>query len=132
MMAPAPLRVGLAASRVPPPNILVIFGATGDLTARKLVPALFDLFCEDKLPAQFCIVGFARRETSDDVFRAQLRASVQQFARVKPDAAIEQWGQFARMICYHQAEFDSADGYTRLAQSLSDLDAARGTQGNRL
>ena len=132
MMAPAPLRVGLAASRVPPPNILVIFGATGDLTARKLVPALFDLFCEGKLPAQFCIVGFARREKSDDVFRAELRASVQQFARVKPDAATGQWEKFARMICYHQAEFDSADGYARLAQGLSDLDAVRGTQGNRL
>jgi len=84
------------------------------------------------LPAQFCIVGFARREKSDDAFRAELRASVQQFARVKPDAATEQWEKFARTICYHQAEFDSADGYTRLAQRLSDLDAARGTQGNRL
>jgi glucose-6-phosphate 1-dehydrogenase len=127
-----PLRVGLTAHTVPPPNILVIFGATGDLTQRKLVPALFDLFCEDKLPAQFCIVGFARREQSDEAFRATLRASVQQFARVKPDASTEQWEQFAQMICYHQAEFDSAVGYTRLAQRLNELDAARGTQGNRL
>ena len=127
-----PLRVGLSAPRVPPPNILVIFGATGDLTQRKLVPALFDLFCENKLPAQFCIVGFARREKSDDAFRADLRASVQQFARVKPDAATKRWEKFAQIIFYHQAEFDSADGYARLAQRLHELDAARGTQGNRL
>ncbi len=127
-----PLRVGLTAPRVPPPNILVIFGATGDLTRRKLVPALFDLFCENRLPAQFCVVGFARREQSDDAFRADLRASVQQFARAKPDSASDRWEKFAQMICYHQAEFDSADGYARLAQRLNELDAARGTQGNRL
>jgi glucose-6-phosphate 1-dehydrogenase len=127
-----PLRVGLTAHHIPPPNILVIFGATGDLTQRKLVPALFDLYCENKLPAQFCIVGFARREQSDDAFRAELRASVQQFARVKPDAATERWEKFAQMICYCQAEFDSADDYARLAQRLRELDTARGTQGNRL
>ena len=127
-----PLRVGLTAHHIPPPNILVIFGATGDLTQRKLVPALFDLFCENKLPAQFCIVGFARREQSDDAFRATLRASVQQFGRVKPDAATERWEKFAQAICYHQSEFDSADGYARLAQRLRELDAAHGTQGNRL
>ncbi|MEW5717464.1 MAG: glucose-6-phosphate dehydrogenase [Chloroflexota bacterium] len=127
-----PLRVGMTVPRVPPPNILVIFGATGDLTQRKLVPALFDLFCEDRLPAQFCVVGFARREQSDEAFRADLRASVQQFARAKPDAATERWEKFAATICYHQSDFDSADGYTRLAQRLNELDAARGTQGNRL
>ncbi|MCI0477313.1 MAG: glucose-6-phosphate dehydrogenase, partial [Anaerolineales bacterium] len=127
-----PLRVGLTAQRTPPPNVLVIFGATGDLTARKLIPALFDLFCESKLPAQFCIVGLARREKSDEAFRAELRASAQQFARAKPDDDSARWEKFAPIVCYHQAEFDSADGYARLAQRLSQLDATRGTQGNRL
>jgi glucose-6-phosphate 1-dehydrogenase len=127
-----PLRVGLAAPRVPPPNILVIFGATGDLTHRKLVPALFDLFCDNKLPPQFCVVGFARRAQSDEAFRADLRASVQQYARAKPDAAAARWEQFAQALWYHPSEFDTADGYARLAQRLSELDAAHGTLGNRL
>lgn len=127
-----PLRVGLAAQRTPPPNVLVIFGATGDLTARKLVPALFDLFCESKLPAPFCIVGLARRAKSDAAFRAELRASAQRFARAKPDDDSARWDHFAPIVCYHQADFDSADGYTRLGARLRELDATRGTQGNRL
>jgi glucose-6-phosphate 1-dehydrogenase len=132
MSTPLPLRVGLTAQRPPPPNALVIFGATGDLTARKLVPALFDLFCENKLPAQFCIVGLARRAKSDDEFRADLRASAQQFARAKPDDDRARWEKFAQIVCYHQAEFDSAEGYTRLGERLRELDATRGTEGNRL
>ncbi len=127
-----PLRVGLTAQRVPAPNMLVIFGATGDLTHRKLVPALFDLFCDNKLPAAFSVVGFARREKSDDVFRMELRESVQQFARNKPAAASDRWDIFARGLFYHRSDFHSPDGYTALAERLGELDAARGTQGNRL
>jgi glucose-6-phosphate 1-dehydrogenase len=96
------------------------------------VPALFDLFCENKLPAQFCIVGLARREKSDEAFRADLRASAQQFAHAKPDDALERWDQFARIVSYHQTDFESAEGYARLTQRLGELDAAYGTQGNRL
>ncbi len=127
-----PLRVGLTAQRAPAANTLVIFGATGDLTQRKLLPALFDLFCDHKLPAQFSVVGFARREKADAGFRGEMRASVQQFARHKPDAAAELWEKFAQGLFYHQAEFGDADGYARLAQRLAQLDGARGTQGNRL
>ena len=90
-----PLRVGMSAQRMPPPNTLVIFGATGDLTHRKLVPALFDLWCDGKLPTAFTVVGFARREKTDDVFRGEMRAGAQEFARNKPDAASERWDKFA-------------------------------------
>ncbi len=127
-----PLRIGLTAHRNPAPNTLVIFGATGDLTHRKLVPALFDLFCDGKLPPQIAIVGFARREKSDAEFRVDLRASVQQFARTKPDAVTERWENFAAGIFYHAAEFNDPAGYTRLVTHLAEIDAARGTQGNHL
>ncbi len=127
-----PLRVGLAEPRVPPPNALVIFGATGDLTQRKLVPALFDLFCDAKLPARFAVVGCARRAKSDDEFRADLRASAQQFARNKPDMDSARWDAFAQAIVYQPLEFESPEGYARLARRLDRVDAVRGTEGNRL
>src|SRR5574341_45653 len=130
-LAVAPLRVGLTGLRVPDPNTLVIFGATGDLTHRKLVPAIFDLFCDNKWPRSFAIVGFARRPQSDEGFRADLRAAVNEFARNKPTDASE-WGNFAQRLYYHQAEFHDANGYQRLAQRLDQIDAERGTQGNRL
>ena len=127
-----PLRVGMSAQRMPPPNTLVIFGATGDLTHRKLVPALFDLWCDGKLPVTFTVMGFARREKSDDVFRGEMRADAQEYARNKPDAVSERWDKFAQGLYYHQSEFQNAEGYARLAQRLCDLDTERGTQGNRL
>ncbi|MBI3537372.1 MAG: glucose-6-phosphate dehydrogenase [Chloroflexi bacterium] len=127
----APMRVGLTSARVPPPNILVIFGATGDLTQRKLVPSLFDLYCDKRLPNAFSIVGFARREKSHELFRDELRAAVNQFSRHKTDGN-PRWEDFARGIFYHQSEFEDANGYARLAQFLDELDQERGAQGNRL
>jgi glucose-6-phosphate 1-dehydrogenase len=126
-----PMRVGLTAQRVPSPSTLVIFGATGDLTQRKLVPALFDLFCDSKLPEGFTVVGFARREKSNDDFRAELRDGSSQFARHSP-ADGDRWDQFARGLFYHQAEFHDPNRYQQLAQLLDKIDAERGTRGNRL
>ncbi len=75
-----PLRVGLQQQRVPEPQILVIFGASGDLTGRKLVPALYKLRRERRLPSEFTIVGVARREWSHDYFREQMREGIEQFS----------------------------------------------------
>ncbi|MBI5031335.1 MAG: glucose-6-phosphate dehydrogenase [Chloroflexi bacterium] len=127
-----PLRVGMAAQRLPPPNALVIFGATGDLTHRKLIPALFDLFCDGKLPVNFSVIGFARRDKSDDDFRNELRDSVEQFARNKPNGAIDRWNKFAQGVFYHKSDFHTPEGYIALAKRLDELDAIRGTNGNRL
>src|SRR5580692_2105562 len=66
------------------PCILVIFGATGDLTARKLVPALYNLAREGQLPPHFACVGFARREKTNDQFRAEMFEAINNFSRVKP------------------------------------------------
>lgn len=125
------LRTGMTSARVPPPCILVIFGATGDLTHRKLVPSLFDLYCDKKLSPSFTIVGFARREKSHEDFRNEMREAVNQFARNKA-ATDQRWDEFARGLFYHRSEFNDADGYARLAEFLNQLHRERGTQGNCL
>src|SRR5512141_127329 len=99
-----PLRVGMGAQKTPDPNVLVIFGATGDLTHRKLVPALFDLYCDKRLPRGFSVVGFARRPKTNDEFRAEMRDAVHEFARNKPGES-DNWEMFSEGLFYHQAEF---------------------------
>ena len=130
-LAANPLREGLSTRRTPEPCALVIFGATGDLTHRKLVPALYNLAHEGQLPNGFAIVGFARRPKTDGEFRAELRQAVEQHSRFSPiNPAV--WDTFAQGIVYHQAEFGDPDGYTRLGKRLEQLDRERGTAGNRL
>jgi glucose-6-phosphate 1-dehydrogenase len=118
-------------SRSLDPCIVVIFGATGDLTARKLMPALYNLKREGQLPTNFACCGFARREKSDETFRTEMKDAVSQHSRVKP---IEEtvWDTFHSQLFYHQSEFDDDEGYERFAKHLADLDAKLGTQGNRV
>ena len=78
---PNPLREGLSARPVPQPCNIVIFGATGDLTHRKLVPALYNLAADGELPPGVVIVGFARRDKSDDDFRRDIEESTRKFSR---------------------------------------------------
>jgi glucose-6-phosphate 1-dehydrogenase len=127
----SPLRVGLTAQRMPPPATLVIFGATGDLTQRKLLPALFDLYCDKRLPEGFTVIGFARREKSSDDFRVEMRDAVAKFARNNP-INNPKWDAFARGVYYHQAEFHDLNGCIGLAHLCDQIDQERGTQGNRL
>jgi glucose-6-phosphate 1-dehydrogenase len=126
-----PLREGIDVRRAVEPCAVVIFGATGDLTHRKLVPALYNLAHEGQLPPSFAVVGFARRPKSQDEFRAELRKAVEEHARFQPiNPAV--WDAFAQGIFYHQSEFANPDGYASLAKLLKQLDRERGTAGNRL
>jgi glucose-6-phosphate 1-dehydrogenase len=125
-----PLREGLTARAMPDPCSLVIFGATGDLTHRKLVPALYNLAADGALPPVINVLGFARRDKSDEVFRKELEEAVRKFSRQAVND--ELWTNFASHIGYHRSEFDNAEGYTALAKRLDELDATRGTRGNRL
>jgi glucose-6-phosphate 1-dehydrogenase len=128
--AVAPASVARPA-RLAPPCALVIFGATGDLTRRKLVPALFSLGQAGLLPEAFSIVGVARRGISADAFRDDLGAAVREFARVKPASAAD-WSQFAGGIDYINGEFEDPATYERLSARLTELDRTRGLEGNRL
>jgi len=115
---------------MPEPCTIVIFGATGDLTHRKLVPALYNLAANGSLPASVSVVGFARRDKTDEVFRTELEEAAQKYSRQKLKP--ELWENFASSIFYHRSEFDKAEGYEALAKRLDELDAQRGTRGNRL
>jgi glucose-6-phosphate 1-dehydrogenase len=125
-----PLREGLTTRAIPDPCSLVIFGATGDLTHRKLVPALYNLAADGALPPAINVVGFARRDKTSEVFRAELEAAARKFSRQELND--ELWANFSDCITYHRSEFDNLDGYISLARHLDSLDASRGTRGNRL
>ncbi|MBX6325207.1 MAG: glucose-6-phosphate dehydrogenase [Chthoniobacterales bacterium] len=125
-----PLREGLSARAAPQPCAIVIFGATGDLTHRKLIPALYSLAADGDLPPSVVIVGFARRKKSDLEFRRDLEEAVRKFSR--QSVRDEIWSAFAQSIFYHQSDFDDPAGYRTLAARLDEIDQKRGTRGNRL
>lgn len=125
-----PLREGITNRLSPEPCTLVIFGATGDLTHRKLIPALYNLAAEGALPPSVTIVGFARREKTSEQFREELREAAAKFSRTPLDAAL--WESFASSVHYHRSPFDDAEGYRTLAAEMDRLDRERGTGGNRL
>jgi glucose-6-phosphate 1-dehydrogenase len=110
---------------------MVIFGATGDLTHRKLLPALYNLALEHPLPAGFSVVGFARRPYDDETFRKQAFDSINEYSRQKP-INTQVWESFASGIRYLQSDFHDPAGYEKLAALLNKLDHERGTSGNRI
>ncbi len=102
------------------PCSIVIFGASGDLTARKLIPALYHLHKDKQMPPDFRVIGFARREKTDDSFRAELRGALDQFSRTKPvDDAV--WKDFASKLFYCMGEFSDAAAYEKLEKQLSSF-----------
>lgn len=128
---PNPLQEENYQAKVAQPCILVIFGATGDLTARKLFPALYNLMRDGQLPSHFACVGFARRQKSHEEFRKEMHDEVNKFSRTKPvDENL--WNPFLNQIYYHVSDFDNEKGYEDLRVFLEDLDKKLGTRGNRV
>jgi glucose-6-phosphate 1-dehydrogenase len=126
-----PFRAGLETERTPVSSVFVIFGASGDLTRRKLLPALYNLAVSRLLPPGQSILGFALPEMSEDSFRASMRDAVTQFSRRKPiDEAV--WADFASRLHYMSGRFEDPANFVRLRQTLDQLDASNGTRGNRL
>jgi glucose-6-phosphate 1-dehydrogenase len=120
----------VTALRPPEPFTLVIFGATGDLAGRKILPALYGLFHGRHLPADFVIVGVGRRDKDDNAFRADVRADLERFGHEKP--ADDCWNELARHLFYLRADFTSADGLEDLAARLRQLEKKAALPGNRL
>ena len=125
-----PLREGLSNRALPRPCNVVIFGASGDLTYRKLIPALYNIHADGDLPATTQIVGFARREKSDEGFREELTEAIGKFSRSGRNDDL--WKNFASRIHYHRSEFGDEEGYRTLAERLNKFDEENGTAGNRL
>src|SRR5438874_9066151 len=125
-----PLREGLVTRTVPQPCSVVIFGATGDLTMRKLIPALYNIAADGELPPGVAVIGFARRKKTDEEFRKEQEESTRKFSR--QPVRDEIWNGFGQSLSYHPSEFHDAAGYKSLAERLDKIDRERGTGGNRL
>ena len=113
------------------PFTLVIFGASGDLTRRKLVPALWSLYAGRTLPEPFAIIGSARSEVSVDEFRRRMHGAVREFARVKPPSA-NVWDRFASSLSYVNGDPADPALYASLDRALRDIEKARPGAANRL
>lgn len=109
----------------------VLFGATGDLTKRKIMPGLFSLFSQNLLPQNFVIVAFARRDKTDEQFREELKVNMKEFAPKLPSDG-EVWDRFANIVFYVRSSFDEPEGYHRLATRLTELDTQFNLGGNHL
>ncbi len=125
-----PLRAGLMLERVPDPCLIVVFGATGDLTARKILPAIYNLRRAGLLPPETTVVGFSRRPLSDDDYRNLAHEALNSHSRVPVEDAL--WEDFAQAIFYHAGQFGERKDFRDLAERIEEIDAARGTRGNRL
>ncbi len=115
-------------NRIAGPSGLVIFGVTGDLSRKKLMPAVYDLANRGLLPPGFALVGFARRDWADQDFEKVVHDSVKQYARTP--FSEEVWQQLASGIRFVSGEFGDDEAFDRLKQTIEKLDAERGTNGN--
>ncbi|HSZ82901.1 MAG TPA: glucose-6-phosphate dehydrogenase [Polyangia bacterium] len=131
VLVPNPLREGLHEERIPEPATMVIFGASGDLTKRKLVPALYSLARDRLLPARFAVVGYARKPIPEDAFRDDMRKGCDEFARRRPVDA-ELWGTFANHVFYQEGSYDDPAAYAALKTRLEEIEKALGLPGNRV
>jgi glucose-6-phosphate 1-dehydrogenase len=126
-----PLLAGLPLSRRPEPCALIIFGASGDLTKRKLFPALYSLAYRQLLPEQFAIVGVARTSETDDEFRDRMKAAVQEFGR--DEFREDVWQELADGMRYVSGDAGNEEAaFDRVGETLTELDRERGTGGNRV
>jgi glucose-6-phosphate 1-dehydrogenase len=126
-----PLRAGIRLGPTAESCVVVIFGATGDLTRRKLLPALYRLAQQHLIPAEFAILGVARQQMSDQEYRAKMREALAEFGDDDPiDEAV--WNSFAGGIFYVAGEFKDAETYIRVKALLKEIDEQCKTQGNRI
>ncbi|HZZ59529.1 MAG TPA: glucose-6-phosphate dehydrogenase [Opitutaceae bacterium] len=119
-----PFLQGLSKHRGAPPTVVVIFGASGDLTARKLIPAVYNLSYDNLLPADFFLVGFGRKPIPDEEFRSLATEAIKEFSRreLKPDV----WGRVADNTTYVAGAYDDKAAFDRLAQHLAGIEKKLG------
>jgi glucose-6-phosphate 1-dehydrogenase len=125
------LRAGLDSNRIVDPCTIVFFGASGDLTKRMLIPAMYNLRLGDVLPTSFAIIGFSRSDKSHYDFREEMKEAIDQFSRSGP-AKDPLWSDFAERMHYIQGSFDDVESFKELKRQLEENDEKLGTAGNRL
>ena len=117
---------------IPDPCVFVIFGATGDLTQRKLLPTLAHLFHDHPLPRPFAIVGFARRPMNNEQWRGMVLDSIDKYMPEDDRLDSKAQNEFVQHLYYCQSDFNDREGYQKLADLLEQLDEEKGTEGNRI
>jgi len=131
VVQPNPLAEGLHDYRVADPSIMVIFGATGDLSSKKLLPAIYNLAKQRLLPAGFAVVGAAIDDLSDDAFRKRAAEVISEHSRTQPvDQTV--LNSFLQAVFYLKVDFGKADDFKSLQKKLDELDHSRHTGGNRV
>src|SRR5437763_11032080 len=127
-----PLTGGTAQSFLPQPCLLVIFGAAGDLSWRKLIPALYNLNVDGVLPSNFAVLGFGlgAQGDGDEWIRARARDGITHFSRQPLDES--HWNDFARALFYIEGSFNDAGAYARLKARLEAIDQQFGVPGSRV
>src|SRR6267143_1731562 len=113
------------------PCTVVLFGASGDLAKRKVIPAMYDLAIHNGLGPRYAIVGFARTPMSEDAFRTTLGDAAKNISEVEPIDP-KQWDEFASNLYYTSGDYGNPEAYTQLAKRLTEVEAAKNLCGNRL
>src|SRR4051812_24578218 len=113
------------------PCVLILFGATGDLARRKLLPALYRLQCEHMLPEHFAVVGFALPDPKQPDYPAFVHEAIEEFVH-DADCRSDAQDELVKMSQLVPADFKDPEAYKKLAATLADVERERGTQGNRL
>ncbi|MET0801288.1 MAG: glucose-6-phosphate dehydrogenase [Actinomycetota bacterium] len=116
--------------RAPSPQAIVVFGASGDLATKKIIPALYNLAVRGMLPASYCVIGFAMSDWDDDEFRSHARASIEAHSRTRLDEAV--WKPFAASLSFISGTAEDEEALGRLRRSLEEVDDDLGTEGARL
>ena len=130
-MAGETSRTGSVYGGVAEPCTVVLFGASGDLAKRKVIPAMYDLATHNALGPRYAIVGFARTNMSEDAFRAGLGEAAKTISEVGPINP-KQWDAFASNLYYCAGDYSNPDSYAQLCKRLTELEAAKNLGGNRL
>jgi len=125
-----PFLKGLSKHRGAPPTVVVIFGASGDLTARKLVPAIFNLGVDNLLPGDFHLIGYSRSEIADDEFRKQMDEAIEEYSRRPLNKEI--WERVRQHTVYHAGGYDDADSFKKLAKKIDRIEQDLGRDVQRV
>jgi len=125
-----PFLKGLSKHRGAPPTVVVIFGASGDLTARKLVPAIFNLGVDNLLPGEFHLIGFGRKPIADGAFREIMDEAIGEFSRRPLNDEI--WGRVRQNMTYHSGGYDDPETFVELAAKIDKIEADLGRDVQRL
>ena len=125
-----PFLHGLSKHRGAPPTVVVIFGASGDLTARKLIPAVYNLGHDNLLPADFYLVGYGRKPIPDAEFRTLAADAIKEFSRRELNADV--WGRVAAHTSYVAGGYDDKASFDRLAQHIDAIEKKLGRDVQRL